>query len=198
MITDHLRLIRILKDEEFDRIYPDHLRELSARHFTEIEVAIKAAEFLVTKPGLNILDIGCGLGKFCFVASSVTDANYYGVDYREHFIELCKKISCLHHFKRVNFIHADIINIDFSQYNAFYFYNSFLEHTDATAVLDSTIDVSPEKYSIYSNYLRKQFDKLNASTRVVTYHASPDQIPDSFRLVSANFKGLLQCWEKIS
>jgi hypothetical protein len=68
MIAECLKLNIPIKDKDFDGIYPASIRAMSGQHFTEIEVAIKAAELLVTKPKQNILDIGCGVGKFCFVA----------------------------------------------------------------------------------------------------------------------------------
>ena len=197
MIADYLRLNMSIEDEEFDRIlYPENIIKMSRRHFTEIEVAIKASQLLVTKPKQTILDIGCGVGKFCFVASSYTQANYVGIDYRKHFIDICHKITLKHHFKNVDFIHEDILNVDFTKYDSFYFYNSFLEHTDATAILDDTINVQQEKYKIYFDFLREQFEKLPIGTRIVTYHAEIGQIPDSYKIISSHFWGLLKCWEK--
>ena len=128
MMADFMRANLPIKDEEFDMIYPAVMRKMSKRHFTEIEVAIKAAQLLVTKPKQKILDIGSGVGKFCFVAGSYTEANYVGVDYRKHFVELCNHLVLEHRFKNVSFIHSDVVNIDFTQYDAFYFFNSFLEN----------------------------------------------------------------------
>jgi cyclopropane fatty-acyl-phospholipid synthase-like methyltransferase len=187
-----------MQDDEFDMIYPTEMRKMSNRHFTEIEVAIKASQFLVTKPKQNILDIGSGLGKFCFVAGSYTDANYIGVDYRKHFVEFCEKLTIKHRFRNVNFIHSDIVNVDFTKYNAFYFFNSFLEHWDKSAKLDDTIDLNYDNYKVYSEFLRTQFEKLPEGTRIVTYHAEIGQIPKSYNLISEHFRGLLKCWEKAS
>lgn len=196
MIADYLRLNMPVKDKEFDMIYPASLRKMSKRHFTEIEVAIKAAQLLVTKPKQKVLDIGSGVGKFCFVAASCSDAMYTGVDYRKQFIELCKGLTVKHGFRNVNFIHSDIMNIDFAKYDSFYFFNSFQEHIDKTAKLDSTVEVNLEKYNKYSEYLKQQFEKLSDGTRIVTYHVNANQIPSSYRLVSMHFDGLLACWEK--
>ncbi len=126
MIGHFLRLKLPVKDDEFDLIYPQYLRKMSEKHFTEVDVAIKAAELLVTESGQKILDIGSGVGKFCFVAGSSVDASFTGVDYREQFIDLCNTLAIKHDFKNVNFIHADIMNIDFKEYDHFYFFNSFL------------------------------------------------------------------------
>ena len=196
MIAEHRKLNIPIKDEEFDMMYPQHVRKMSKRHFTEVEVAIQAARFLVTKPEQRILDIGSGVGKFCFVAGSYTEAHYTGVDYRKHFIDLCEKLTSKHHFRNVNFIHEDIINIDFKKFDGFYFYNSFEEHADRSARLDHTIKVTLENFLMYSSYLRREFEKLTKGTRVVTYHANATQIPNSYDLISVHFDGLLKCWEK--
>jgi cyclopropane fatty-acyl-phospholipid synthase-like methyltransferase len=108
MIANYLRLNIPISDKDFDRIYPETLQGLSNRHFTEVEVAIKAAQFLVTKPKQKILDIGSGVGKFCFVAGSYTDAQYTGVDYRKNFVQLCDHLTMKHGFKNVNFIYWNI------------------------------------------------------------------------------------------
>jgi SAM-dependent methyltransferase len=196
MIAEYMRLNIPIKDEEFDMIYPEWIRKMSKRHFTEVDVAIMAAQLLVTKPKQNVLDIGSGLGKFCFVAGSYTEANYVGVDYRKHFVELCNQLTMKHRFRNVSFVHNDIINVDFIQYDAFYFFNSFLEHWDRTAGLDDTIDLNYDNYIRYSCFLKNQFEKLPEGTRIVTYHAEVGQIPGCYCLVSKHFGGLLKCWEK--
>ena len=196
MISQFLRLNIPIKDKEFDSIYPLKVREMSKRHFTPIDVAIKAAQFLITKPNQKVLDIGCGVGKFCFVASSYSNAIYTGVDYRPHFIALCIILSEKHRFKNVNFIYSDIIKVDFSEYDAFYFFNSFLEQTDSTARLDDTVETNFENYKKYTAFLKEQFTKKPIGTRVVTYHGYNNQLPESYKLVKTDFDGLLKCWEK--
>ena len=59
-----------MKDDDFDGIYPEEVRPMAFTHFTPIEIAIRAAKFLVQKSGTKVLDIGSGAGKFCKVAIS--------------------------------------------------------------------------------------------------------------------------------
>lgn len=198
MIANYLRLNMPVKDKDFDKIYPEAIRELSDRHFTEVEVAIKAAQFLVTKPKQRILDIGSGVGKFCFVAGAYADAQFTGVEYRKHFVQLCDNLTIKYRFKNVNFIHSNIKEIDFKNYDSFYFFNSFLEHLDVTAKIDDSVDVNIDNFRKYSEFLELQFENLPIGTRIVSYHAKPNQIPESYKLVSAHFDGLLKCWEKTS
>lgn len=196
MIAECVKLNIPIKDSEFDKIYPASLRGMSKRHFTQIDVAIKASQLLITKTKQRVLDIGSGVGKFCFIAGAYTEAYYTGVEYRKHFVQLCKKITVKNRFKNVNFIHADIMDIDFTQYDCFYFFNSFQEQIDSTAILDDTIDVNLENHKKYASYLLNQFEKMPAGTRIVTYHVHSGQIPNSYRLVSEHFDGKLKCWEQ--
>ena len=82
-----------IEDEKFDLIYPAQIRQLSALHWTPVAVAAEAAKFLVTAPETRVLDIGCGPGKFCLVAASLTDGHFSGVEQRN---DLCRgwQISC--------------------------------------------------------------------------------------------------------
>lgn len=198
MIANYLRLNIPVKDKDFDKIYPESIRELSGRHFTEVEVAIKASQFLVTKPKQRILDIGNGVGKFCFVAGAYADAEFTGVEYRKHFVQLCDNLTTKYRFKNVCFIHSDIKEIDFKNYDNFYFFNSFLKHLDVTAKIDETVNIDIESFKKYSDFLFKQFDELPIGTRIASYHARNNQIPNSYKLVSTHFAGFLKCWEKES
>lgn len=198
MIAQYLKLNIPLKDSEIDLIYPVQFRRLSDRHFTPVEVAIKAAQLLIRKPKQKVLDIGSGLGKFCFIAGSYFEANFTGVEYRKNYVELCDKLTSKHGFKNVNFMHADIIDVNLRCFDSFYFFNSFLEHADSSAKMDNSIETSEEKFRMYSGYLRAEFEKLPEGTRIVTYHGRLNQIPNSYQMISTHFGGALKCWEKTS
>jgi protein-L-isoaspartate O-methyltransferase len=72
-----------IDDEKFDQIYPPRIRRLSALHWTSVGFAAEVATLLVTAPGTRVLDIGCGPGKFCLVAASLTDGRFTGVEQRK-------------------------------------------------------------------------------------------------------------------
>jgi SAM-dependent methyltransferase len=198
MIRNFLRLKLPIRDTEFDLIYPDELRKISHKHFTEVEVAIKATELLAVKEGQKILDIGSGVGKFCFIAGAYAKAQFTGVDYRKKYIDLCNDLVCKHEFENVNFIHADIVDVDFKAYNHFYFFNSFEEHANVASRIDDTIDTSLKQFIDYSFYLSDQLDEMPDGTRVVTYFAYPQQMPDSYQLISQHFDDSLKLWKKVS
>src|SRR6185436_5526506 len=69
-------------DAVFDRIYPPWVRELSAMHWTPLEVAREAAPLLAVRPHLRILDAGSGAGKMCIVGGLTTTARWTGIERR--------------------------------------------------------------------------------------------------------------------
>src|SRR6202007_1402371 len=116
-------------------------------HFTSFGVSEKVAEWLNQyQDQLNIVDLGCGVGKFCFVINALTKHKITGIDFRKNYIQLCDKISFKYRLTNLKFIHKNIIDLDFKEYNAFYFFNSFLEQIDETAkklLRDYTLYMKP-------------------------------------------------------
>jgi SAM-dependent methyltransferase len=199
MFKDHMKNFigsKPVDDLEFDKIYCERIRVLSRQHFTPIRVALHAANFLVDSPGCTVLDIGSGMGKFCFVLSTYFNVNLVGVDFREDFIVQSKKIAQQHQFKRIEFIHSNILDFDLTNYNRLYFFNSFQEQLDHTNELDDSIDRSSDNYIKYTDALKEKLDKLPAGTKIAAYHTFNDQIPFSYKLVDIKCNGYLKFWEK--
>src|SRR3954452_18195742 len=67
-LGDALRSGAAVPDAEFDRLFPDELRDRSYLHWTPVEVAVRAAELLAPSPrGIRVLDVGAGVGKLCLI-----------------------------------------------------------------------------------------------------------------------------------
>jgi predicted RNA methylase len=192
-----LKLRIPLKDHEFDMVFPYRIRKLSKRHFTPFNVANVVSEWLNEyKEPKSILDLGCGVGKFCFIIGSFTHHHIHGVDYREEYIDLCKKLNSKYKFKNIQFLNKNITEMDFKNYNVFYFFNSFLEQIDDTAMLDDNYERSSLIYGIYETFLRNELSKLPAGTIVITYHAHSDQIPRGYEVAKYAFDCKLLMWIK--
>src|SRR5207248_5845077 len=71
-----------IEDEKFDLVYPAPIRKLSSVFWTPVAVAAAAAKLLATAPHTRVFDIGCGPGKFCLVAASLTGGRFTGVEQR--------------------------------------------------------------------------------------------------------------------
>src|SRR5690606_3892441 len=128
MVFKLLRLNIDVKDDDINAIYPEKIRRLARQHWTPVGVAKRAAEFLADTPGARVLDIGSGAGKFCLVGATYTRGHFTGVEQRGKLAALSNRLAETYNIHNVNFIHQNIMSISFSDYNAFYFYNSFHEN----------------------------------------------------------------------
>ncbi len=186
-----------LEDEDFNRIYPLSIQKLAKRHWTPVEVAKSAADFLVRHPGSKVLDIGSGAGKFCLVAASTTQGIFTGVEQRKDLADLATEIAVSNDIRNVYFIHANITEIDFSEYNAFYFYNSFQENIEPGARIDEDVETDTRYYERYSDYVNLELSKKPVGTRLVTYWSALYEVPENYRLQFSAYNDMLKFWEKV-
>ena len=198
MIYKYFKLLLNLGDEDFNRIYPDPIRELAREHWTPVEVAKKAADYLVRFPGARILDIGSGAGKFCLVGAASTQGNFTGVEQREHLVQLSTTIATSCRVKNTQFVCANITEIPFSEYDAFYFFNSFYEHVSSERKIDETIEFDSQYYIQYSDYVTRELSSKPPGTRLVTYWTCLWEVPRHFERQDSAFNGLLDFWEKVA
>lgn len=196
MIFKAIRSDVDVADSIFNEVYPLHIKELSERHWTPVAVAKLAAQYLSEGPHSKVLDIGAGAGKFCLVGAACTEGMFYGVEQRQSLTQISKDIAEKHHIQNVEFIHANINQISFSDYDAFYFYNSFYENIDTSCPIDDQIQPDRKLFRVYTRYLKNQLDQLPIGTRIVTYWGGWNEIPRSFELDHSACNGLLNFWKK--
>ena len=196
MVFEQLKQKKYPSNSKFDEIYPKLYQEHSARHFTPVNIAIKAAKLLVDKPTDKILDIGSGVGKFCCIGSAVTDAHFYGVEKRKTLTNLSNKIKRNYKLKNAHFINNDFTALDFKKFSGIYFFNSFHEHFDETCILDETSKVSLSEYKKYHEDLMMKLNECNKGTKLVTYYTFKNKIPSSYQFIDANETGLLKFYIK--
>ena len=185
-------------DAALDRMYPPAIQKLAQQHFTNVAVAKRAAEFLAAEPGMRILDIGSGTGKFCLTAAHHhPSAFFYGIEQRRNLVAIANEVQQAVGITNVKFICGNFTQLDFSRYNHFYFYNSFYENLNGTSKIDNSIDYSAELYYYYNRYLYKQLEQKPEGTRLATYHSLEDEIPPSYHVVKTEMNDLLKFWIKI-
>ncbi len=190
--------IWISSDERLNELYPTHIQALAGRHWTPLIIARKAAEFLAAEKNTRILDIGSGVGKFCLAAAySKPLSFYYGVEQRKSLIIEAELVKKKLHLENVSFIHGNFTQLNFKNFDHFYFFNSFYENLNGTNKIDNTIEYSPELYNYYNRYLFNQLKQKPAGTKLVTYHSLEDEAPKGYQLVAAEIGDLLKYWIKI-
>ena len=182
----------------FNSLYPEPIQAVAVKHWTPLAVAEKAAAFLAISPNVKILDIGSGSGKFCLTAAHHHPQTvFYGVEQRNDLVTLCNDLKDRLQLKNVFFIRDNITNMDFKDYDHFYFYNSFYENIEGTQKIDYNIEYSDELFDSYNRYLYKQLNKKPAGTRLVTYHSFGNEIPAGYEVVHTDYDDYLKFWIKV-
>ncbi len=194
--TEPLNVALFRTDADFDWLYPEHFQLMSAKQWTPLAIARKAAEFLA-EPGAKVLDIGSGIGKFCLTgAFFYPEATFYGVEQRQelhHYAKIAKNYTQL---ENACFVHSNITQINFKEFDHFYFFNAFYENIDRENAIDDTIETSYSLYAYYTEYLLAALKEVKPGTRLVTYQCMDEAIQINFKLVWASENSLLRMWIK--
>lgn len=197
MIFQLLRLSIEITDRDFDAIYPETIRRIANRHWTPVTVSKSASKFLAHRVGTRVLDIGSGAGKFCMVGAATTWGHFTGVEHRRRLVELATGLSSRYDLQNVHYIHANMTSIDFRDYEAFYFFNSFYENINDHHRIDDTVRMDVQTYEAHSMDMVQQLSRLPKGVRLATYFSPQTVVPGSFRLVDSLYHGSLNLWEKV-
>jgi SAM-dependent methyltransferase len=181
-------------DRAIDDLYPDEVAELSARHFTPVAVARRAAELLAPTPHHRVLDLGAGPGKLCIVGAATTGAHFTGIELRRHFVRAAIAASSRLLLRNVHFIHADILDVEWRPYDSYYLFNPFAEHL--IGAIDGTVAARPTLFSFYVDAVGRRLRGAPPGTRVVTYHGFGGHMPPGYRLAAREKAGSdeLELW----
>ncbi|MGX5816878.1 methyltransferase domain-containing protein [Chitinophaga lutea] len=194
--TDAARFFH--SDAHFNDLYPTEITDLARRHWTPLPIARKAAAFLAVGSNPHVLDIGCGVGKFCLAGAQLSpNATFYGVEQRKRLLRHAENAKSSLGLENVHFINANFTQLDFKQFDHFYFYNAFYENLDGTDKIDDSIDYSAELFHYYNRYLHRLLDQKPSGTRLVTYHSLEEEIPRDFEVVESTYSNLLKFWIKL-
>jgi SAM-dependent methyltransferase len=185
-----------IEDEKFDLIYPPEIRELSSLHWTPVNVAAAAARLLVTAPETRVLDVGCGPGKFCLVGASLTSGRFTGVEQRNELVAAAGQAATALGLAGVDFIHGNVMDVDFANYDAFYLFNPFEENMHYGHKIDAEVDFSPALFKRYTSHIAAQLGARPIGTRVATYAGYADDIPACYYCEEALFGDDLKLWIK--
>jgi hypothetical protein len=184
-----------VSDQEFDKVYPAHIRSLSDMHFTSVKAAKTASAFLSEK-SISVLDIGAGVGKFCMIGSVGTLGQYVGVEQRAIFCDIANQVIDRYHLDRVEMVNSNIVDIPFREFKAFYFFNAFHENICKDDQIDQSTVKSLDLYIHYSSYVRDELDSMHKGTRLVTYYSNLIELPNSYNLKYTSEGSHLKFWER--
>ena len=145
-LFDRVRTGAHVWNAQFDRILPLCWRRFSIMHWTPVQVARRAAQFLVSGPETQVLDVGSGPGKFCLVGALATQG-ILPVWNRDHiWWNSLGALPISTPFPGCAFCVPMPETWTGADYNAFYFYNPFYENLDPDKKLDERVELSPSLY----------------------------------------------------
>ena len=171
-------------------------QEVDECHWTPAEVARVAAQMLVIRPGTRVLDIGSGTGEFCVAGARATLGHFTGVEQRRHLVTRAKQTVRAKGIKNVAYHHANITDISFDDFDAFYLFNPFQENLIPLLKIDSTVALSAALHDAYVKYVADELVKASVGTRVVTYIGGYEAIPNNYEIDQQAFDGDLTLWIK--
>jgi len=167
-------------DNEFDRIFPARIGNLSELHWTPVAIAKKAARLAAWKPRARILDAGSGAGKFCIIGASVTDGFFVGVEQREYLVDIARRTADRYRIPRIQFVHENITDVDWSSFDSIYIYNPFSENLDENIRIDELCELNFGLYVKYVNVVQEKLTFLASGTRVVTLNGFGGDFPPDY------------------
>ena len=184
-------------EQSFCELYSPAIRMLNDVHWSPLRIIRKAVQFLANRDGISILDIGSGAGKFCLAGAYYQPAvSFSGVEQRQYLIDEARLANERLGGLNVNFIYRNFTQLDFNQFDGFFFYNSFFENLPGTDKIDNSIEYTKELYDYYTFYLSRKFSELPEGARIVTYCSWDDEMPSGYNLVETREEGLLKFWKK--
>lgn len=187
-----------MSDHRFDELYPADVRAHSRIHFTPVKVARKAREWLGTDPGLRVLDVGSGSGKFCLVFAAMGPGKVTGIEQRANLHETAETAAALMGLSSTRFVCGRMEDLDWRGFNTFYFFNPFYERIAHRRGMD---DKTPPHAGLFFDLVRTAREKLSeakSGSRVVTYHGMGGRLPPDWVLLRSEevHTDELQLWVK--
>ena len=171
-------------------------QEVVECHWTPTEIAVVAAQMLVIHPGTRVLDIGSGTGEFCVAGALATLGHFTGVEQRAHLVTQAKQMLTVKGIMNVTYLHANITEISFDEFDAFYLFNPFQENLIPLLKIDATVELSAAFHDDYVKYVANELARAPVGTRVVTYIGGYEAIPNHFEIDRQAFDGDLTLWIK--
>jgi len=194
-----LRAGEPVTDEAFDALYPADVRELSSRFWTPVSVAVRAAKLCALEGRARVLDVGAGVGKFCLAGALVTESIFVGIEHRRALVDVGREVIAAVGARGARLVHGTIEDIDFSYFDALYFYNPFEENLVApTWQMDREVSLSLERFQEDVTRIEAALGSAPPGMRVVTYQGFGGRMPPDYEVVEEDVEGTaeLQLWVK--
>lgn len=163
-----------------------------------MKVALRARDWLGSDPGLRVLDVGSGCGKFCLVFAASGSGRVTGIEQRPNLHDTAVSAAAALGLANTTFVCGRMEDFDWTPFNTFYFFNPFYERIAYRQGMD---DRTPPHAGLYFDHIRVVREKLDGAksgARVVTYHGMGGRLPQDWVLVRSEeiHTDELQLWVK--
>jgi predicted RNA methylase len=179
---------------------PADLQVKASVHFTPVGLARRIAAMLAPEPGAVVLDVGAGPGMFCVAAAlAARKSRFVGAEWRERLVEVARTLARRYELDNVSFVHADVLELDWSAYDSFYLYNPFAEHVmESPFLLDRDVRLDRARFTHYVRGVQERLALAPLGTRVATYHGFGGDVPPGYWLSSTHAYGTdrVELWVK--
>lgn len=181
-VSAALRSGREVSDSIFDLCLPVDLQPASARHWTPIDVARRASEWIEQMRMRTVVDIGAGAGKFCITAALLSSARFLGIEHRPRLVSASRALA--ESFRvdgHVTFEWGVIGRRPIPRADAYYLYNPFGENLSPHAnQIDQDVQLNRARYEYDVEWVRQFFHGVPLGTYVITYNGYGALLPSSF------------------
>jgi SAM-dependent methyltransferase len=189
-------------DQAFDRFMPERLQLVSARYWTPVRVAMRAAAWLDELNVRSVVDIGSGPGKFCLIAALASRCAFLGVEQRHELVAVARSLAKLYHLQhRVSFIEDTFGDGPPPHADAYYFYNPFVESVlDEDAWLDESVEHGEARHVRDLLAAEHWLGQAPLGTYVLTCNGIGSELPHCYDEMRADlsFACPLRLWRRTS
>lgn len=170
-------------DRDFDRFLPPRLRVVSARYWTPLRVAARAATWLDELQIRSLVDVGSGAGKFCVATALMSRCNFLGIEHRRNLVATARELAEVFGVDaRVSFIEEIFGDAPPPEAECYYFYNPFLEAMlGPDAWLDDRVEHGECRYDRELRAVQAWLSQVPVGTYILTYNGLGTDIPPAFR-----------------
>jgi SAM-dependent methyltransferase len=195
-----IRAGRWPSDPQFDAFLPAELRPVSRKHWTQLCVAARVAEWLVELELRSVVDIGSGSGKFCVATALASSARFIGIEQRPQLVAAARALAerfGVH--DRVQFVRGTFPDTAAPPADAYYVYNPFGENRlDWREWLDDDVELSDERYRRDVASVGELLRRAPLGTCLIAYNGFGGRMPAGYRRIRSDdgLPSLLSVWRR--
>ncbi|HEX2730293.1 MAG TPA: hypothetical protein VHM70_01760 [Polyangiaceae bacterium] len=187
-------------DYMFDRFLPLEMRLVSGQHWTPIDVALRAAQWLREYRVKTVLDIGSGAGKFCVVAALASEASFAGMEHRPPLVRAARALARTFGVAdRIEFACGEFDETSVPIAEALYLFNPFGENLyGREGQLDNHVHLSGTRYRRDVAAVERLLNAVPGGTFVMTYNGFGGRVPAGYELIRVDreLPNVLAMWRK--